>query len=234
MSTSNAPTKLAMVSVFTYEKLDLAQNFLESLRRFGIHKYHMSFVTDSITQDTLIQSGFNVTLLDTPKTGDMPPINALRYGVVAKILGAFSHVWLLDIESVCRGNLTAFFHYDFPKDIDIVVQKKDSHTVNPGCMIVKSSPQTCALFAHMSETKEDVDDSRVFTDIIPQVEPRLNLSFFDEISFPNTSIYFGPSEKHDEYVEHKYTPLIVNARFLNGIEQQITALKSTGNWLQIT
>lgn len=231
MSTTNVSTKLAMVSVFSHEKLDLAQNFLESLRRFGIHKYHMSFVTDSITQETLVQSGFNVTLLDTPKIGNMPPINALRYGVVARLLGAFSHVWLLDIESVCHGNLTAFFHYDFPKDIDIVVQKKDSHTVNPGCMIVKSNPQTCALFAHMSETKEDVDDARVFTDIIPRVEPRLNLSFFDESSFPNTSIYFGPSEKHDEYTMLNIKPLIVNARFIDGIEQQINALKATGNWI---
>jgi hypothetical protein len=225
-------TKLAMISVVKPDEVDLALNLLRSLQKFKIHPYHMSYVLDEASDDKIKSAGFNATLIREDGEGARPPAHILKYGIIGSLMKGFSHIWYMSPSSFVKGNVTAFFHHDCPKEEDAILQVT-AGKLNPDCMLLRSKETLYALCHHMStKVPHEADEAQVLTDILPRVEPRLDTSLLQDKAFPSASLFFGPSEAHDKYVEDGAQPLFVCTRGLGDGETCMRALKAKGLWLE--
>ena len=223
--------KAAIITIIPTGETNLALNLLYSLKSLGLSIAHMSYVSSESDRALLVGKGFNATLLADPADGsERPGDHRLKYGVAATLMGRFSHVWMLDHRSVVTGNILLFLQKEAPKDVDLICSEHRGK-ISVGNLVLKSGETTFALCQHMASKAGAQDhEADLLSDIVPRVEPKLSMRFFESNLFPSPDTYFGPSQAHDEYVEAKHRPLLVQTVGMGSKERMEAAMRAKGLW----
>lgn len=223
--------KVAIITIIPAGETKLALNFLHSLKALGLSVAHMSYVSSESERTELVRHGYNATLLADPADGSPRPINErLKYGVASTLMGRFSHVWMLDYRSVVTGNIVLFLQREAPKDVDLMCGEHRGK-IAVGNLVLKSGETTFALCQHMAtKVGSDVQEADLLSDVVPRVEPKLSMRFFEPNLFPSSDTFFGPSQAHDEYVEAGNRPLLVQTVDMGSRERMEAAMRAKGLW----
>ncbi len=237
-------SKIILVSVYNYGCIDLALNFLESLKRVNLADKHVSYVTDEKSFEVLKEKGYNVELFNefdiTEEKIDFGTNNFnmlcfIRYAVYYKLLKSYDYVWCLDVDTVVLGDIVSYFLNSGYVDCDITYQL-DMDSFCGGCFVLKSNAKTKAFIKNVFEARnvhlndQQYINNRVFR-LLGASNP-LKIGAFGLYSFINGGIYFGDGyQAYKQKLKESTEPVyFVHANYMVGIDTKIKALKEKGLW----
>jgi hypothetical protein len=236
---------IILVSIYNNACVEMALNFLTSLKKVGISDKHISYVTDQNTFDIITNNGFKAVLVQDFGLGEdkmnfaTERFNLLcfkRYNIIYELLQKHEYVWHLDVDTVVLGDIIEYFNNrSIYHSFDMIFQN-DLWATNLccGCMLIKSSKNTLNLAKYLSaQNRSDVND-QVFLCHILSRNDILNIGLFPFINFINGEIYFKDAATFPEVREvfkNSNEPLyFVHANCMIGLETKIKALKEKGLW----
>lgn len=233
-------TELVLISCFNYGCIELALNFLESLKKLGIHHKHISFVTDEESYNKLKELGYNTELVSDTNTvkdkmmfdsDDFKNLSYLRYKIMYDMLKKHKYVWYFDVDTVVLGDVTTLID-KLPPTFDIAFQMDmDSHCT--GCMLVQSNPlaRNFIKFIYYNRNTQVNDQIHMMRTLrfMNNVSSKLEYYGLDMFSFVNGDIYFN-GKFEEEFKKSTVPVYFVHANYMVGIDVKIQALKDKGLW----
>lgn len=239
-------SKIILVSVYNYGCIDLALNFLESLKRVNLSDKHVSYVTDKKSFDIIKEKGYQVELFNEFNIkeekinfheNDFVKLCYIRYSVFYKLLESYDYVWCLDVDTVVLGDIVSYFlnsgyiNYDITYQLDT----DNLYYLCGGCFVIKSSPLTKNFVKHIFDCRYNkVNDQVYFNRYFIKLGKRnpIKIGEFSIFSFINGGIYFGDKfQDYKQLLKESTEPVyFVHANYMVGIDTKIKALKEKGLW----
>jgi len=239
-------SNIILVSVYNYGCIDLALNFLESLKRVNLADKHISYVTDKKSFDIIKEKGYQVELFTDFSIKeekikfhekDFIKLCYIRYSVFYKLLHSYDYVWFLDVDTVVLGDIVSYFLNSEYIDLDITYQLDlDSvYSLCGGCFVIKSSPLTKNFVKHIFDCRHNqINDQVYFNRYFIRLGKRnpIKIGKFSIFSFINGGIYFGEGyQDYKQKLKESTEPIyFVHANYMVGIDTKIKALKEKGLW----
>lgn len=233
-------TELVLISCFNFHCIELALNFLESLRKLDIDKKHISFVTDIESYDKLKSLNYNVELLSDTKefkfsfefdSDDFKALSYLRYKIISAMLKKYSYVWYFDVDTVVVNNVIKYFE-SLPKDFDVCFQM-DMDSYCTGCILLKSTPKVRGFVNNFYATKNIKFNDQVWMHrcfVLKQhIYNVLKIIELYRFSFINGDIYFN-NALNEDFKKSMEPIYFIHANYMVGNETKIKALKDKGLW----
>jgi lipopolysaccharide biosynthesis glycosyltransferase len=239
-------SKIILVSVYNYGCIDLALNFLESLKRVNLANKHISYVTDEKSFDIIKEKGYQVELFKdfsiteekmSFEKKDFVKLCYIRYAIFHKLLDSYDYVWCLDVDTVVLGDIVSYFLNSEYVNCDITYQLDldNIYFLCGGCFVIKSSSITKNFVKHIFESRDNEVNEQVYFNIFFERLGKRNpikIGTFSMFSFINGGIYFG--DKYQDYkqlLKESTEPIyFVHANYMVGIDTKIKALKEKGLW----
>ena len=236
-------SKIILVSVYNYGCIDLALNFLESLKKVNLADKHVSYVTDQKSFDVIKEKGYQVELFNdfsiteekmNFQEKDFVKLCYIRYAVFYKLLDSYDYVWCLDVDTVVLGDIVNYFFNSGCINFDIIYQL-DMDSLCGGCFVLKSSPVTKNFVKYIFEARDNkINEQIYFNRFFASLGDKnpLKLGVFSMFSFINGGIYFGDGyQEHKQKLKESKEPVyFVHANYMVGIDTKIKALKEKGLW----
>lgn len=236
-------TKIILVSVYNYGCIDLALNFLESLKRVNLAHKHVSYVTDEKSLEVLKEKGYNVELFTESgiteekmdfEQKDFNKLSYLRYHIVNNLLQSYDYVWYLDVDTVVLGDIISYFLTSDNINNDITHQL-DMDSYCTGCFVSKSNPKTRGFIKQVYEARNNKKNDQLYIynvyNLLGKSNP-LKIGSFGLYSFINGGIYFGDGfQEYKKKLKESTEPVyFVHANYIVGIDKKIKAMKEKGLW----
>jgi hypothetical protein len=236
-------SKIILVSIYNYGCIDLALNFLESLKRVNLADKHVSYVTDEKSFEVLKEKGYNVELFNEFgiteekmdfEQKDFVKLCYIRYAIFHKLLHTYDYVWCLDVDTVVLGDIISYFLNSSYVDCDITYQL-DMDSFCGGCFVLKSNSKTKSFVKQIFEARDNkINEQRYIMRIFMLLgnSNPLKIGAFGLYSFINGGIYFGDGfQEHKQYLKKSTDPVyFVHANYMVGIDTKIKAMKEKGLW----
>ncbi len=238
--------ELVFISVYNYGCMDMALNFLESLKRVNI-KNHTSYVTDVESFELLKSKNYKAELIFENEvnkekndfaTNEFNNLTYLRYSIINKLLEEQKYVWYLDIDTVVMGDLNEYFMNTILLSNDDIVFQNDVNMMCTGCMMFKPTPITIELTNFMySQQNTNDNDQIVFSNILTTSTLPISISLLNINQFPNGLLYF--SEPHpidwvrnlqEEFKRSNEKVYFIHANWMVGVDTKISAFKKHNLW----
>lgn len=236
-------SKIILVSVYNYGCIDIALNFLESLKRVNLADKHVSYVTDQKSFDIIKEKGYQVELFNdfsiteekmNFEEKDFVKLCYIRYAVFYKLLDSYDYVWCLDVDTVVLGDIVSYFLNSEFRNCDITYQL-DMDSLCGGCFVVKSNVITKNFIKHIFEARDNKINEQIYINrFFMSLGPRnpLKIGAFSSFSFINGGIYFGDKYQDlKKQLKESTEPIyFVHANYMVGVDTKINALKEKGLW----
>lgn len=240
---------IILVSVFNNACVNIALNFLASLKKVNLTHLHTSYVTDQNTYEIITSKGYNCVLKTNTNFGtekmDFATENFnlssyFRYSVIHELLQKYEYVWYLDVDTVVLDDIVNYFYslIDYNK-FDLFFQNDlYSPVLCTGCMLVKSGKYTLNLMKLMaSQTIYNKNDQDLLNELISKINNEkefLCIGIFQINQFVNGEIYFKEQSQflseQKKFRESNEPLYFVHANCMVGLDKKIQALKDKGLW----
>lgn len=236
---------IILVSIYNNACVNMALNFLTSLKKVGIDDKHISYVTDQKTFDIITNNGFKAVLVKEFDLGEdkmnfaTERFNLLcfkRYTIIHELLQKHEYVWHLDVDTVVLGDIIEYFNSSpVYHNFDMIFQNDLWNTnLCCGCMLIKSNKHTINFAKFLSKQNITHMNDQVFLCNILSKNDILSIGLFPFVHFVNGEIYFKDTETFPdirEIFKNSKEPLyFIHANCMIGLDTKIKALKEKGVW----